>query len=51
MTSVSDRDIPSHIEGKLGRSTNVSSAITSNEKDDGSEVPDASGHFLELFIS
>ncbi|XVF03002.1 hypothetical protein REPUB_Repub04eG0223200 [Reevesia pubescens] len=42
VTSVSDRDVPSHTEGRQGGTTNVSSAVTSNGKDDGSEVPDAS---------
>ncbi|XP_039040621.1 THO complex subunit 2-like isoform X1 [Hibiscus syriacus] len=40
--SATDRDIPSHIEGRQGGTTNVYSAIISNGKDDGSEVPDAS---------
>ncbi|XP_022776561.1 THO complex subunit 2 isoform X2 [Durio zibethinus] len=40
--SVSDRDVPSQTEGRQGGTTNVSSAVTSNGKDDGSEVPDAS---------
>ncbi|PPS08311.1 hypothetical protein GOBAR_AA12331 [Gossypium barbadense] len=40
--SVNDRDVPSHTEGRQGGTTNVSSAITSNGKDDSSEAPDAS---------
>ncbi|XWS34347.1 hypothetical protein CRYUN_Cryun21dG0031800 [Craigia yunnanensis] len=40
--SVSDRDVPSHTEVRPGGTTNVSSAVTSNGKDDGSEIPDAS---------
>ncbi|KAK8627665.1 hypothetical protein V6N13_135270 [Hibiscus sabdariffa] len=40
--SASDRDVPSHTEGRQGGTTNVSSAIISNGKDDVSEVPDAS---------
>ncbi|XVF43449.1 hypothetical protein PTKIN_Ptkin02bG0040900 [Pterospermum kingtungense] len=42
VASVSDRDVPSHTEGRQSGSTNVSSATTSNGKDDVSEVPDAS---------
>ncbi|XWS64052.1 hypothetical protein CRYUN_Cryun06bG0153900 [Craigia yunnanensis] len=41
VTAVSDRDVPSHTEGRQGGSINVLSAVTSHGKDDGSEVPDA----------
>ncbi|KAE8705401.1 THO complex subunit 2 [Hibiscus syriacus] len=40
--SDSERDVPSHTEGRQGGTTNVSSAIISNGKDNDSEVPDAS---------
>ncbi|XP_017971050.1 PREDICTED: THO complex subunit 2 isoform X2 [Theobroma cacao] len=42
VTCVIDRDVPSHTEGRQGGTTNVPSAVTSNGKDDGSELPDAS---------